>query len=150
MPDSHPAAPGPDGQDERELLERMREQLAAMPAADFIAETAVPLISFAFLRLGIPPEQNEQFRDLGAARLLIDALKGLLDAVQGRLGAGEAQLRDALADLQLTYAELAGRAPGAAAAGAQPGGQPGAPPAADPGPAQGLRRPSGLWVPGQD
>ena len=129
-------------------LEQLREQLASVSAGDVVAEAAMSLIALAYVRLGIPPEQHARFRDLDAARLLIDALGGLLSATGGRLGAAEPSLRDALANLRLAFAEVA------ATAG---GGAPRTPPETGPQPEpEGaedsgiMRPPSGLWVPGQD
>jgi Domain of unknown function (DUF1844) len=147
-------------QAQRDAIEQMREQLAAVSAGDVVAEAAVPLVTLAYMRLGVPPGQNDRYRDLEAASLLIDALGGMLDAVQGRLGAVEGELRRALADLQLGYADVlrhtGGHAgpgdPGTGAAGpggaSRPGPREGAapPPAREP---EQPRRPSGLWVPGQ-
>jgi hypothetical protein len=127
---------------EREALEQMREQLASVPAGDLIAEAGMSLVALAYVRLGLPPEEHERYRDLGAARLLIDALGGMLGAVQGRVGAAEPGLRDALAGLRMAYVEVAD---------AQTGGPASDAPAPAPPPAgPGIRRPSGLWVPGQD
>src|SRR5512132_2414640 len=95
-------------------LEQLREQLASVSAGDVVAEAAMSLIALAYVRLGIPPEQHARYRDLDAARLLIDALGGLLSAIEGRLGAPEPSLRDALANLRLAFAEVAATAEGAA------------------------------------
>jgi hypothetical protein len=121
-------------------LEQLREQLASVPAGDVVAEAALSLIALAYVRLGIPPEQHARFRDLDAARLLIDALGGLLVATEGRLGPPEASLRDTLASLRLAFAEVS------AHLAAHPDGTP------EPEPEDSgiLRPPSGLWVPGQD
>jgi hypothetical protein len=126
-------------------LEQLREQLASVPAGDVVAEAALSLIALAYVRLGIPPEQHERFRDLDAARLLVDALGGMLAATEGRLGAPEPSLREALANLRMAYADVAAHLeahPEAAAA----------PAAAEPEREDSgiLRPPSGLWVPGQD
>ena len=129
---------------EREALEQMREQLASVPAGDLIAEAGLSLVALAYVRLGLPPEEHERYRDLEAARLLIDALGGMLGAVQGRLGAAEPGLRDALAGLRMTYVEVARRAQ----AGDAPGGE--EPEQAPQPEGPGIYRPSGLWVPGQD
>jgi hypothetical protein len=153
MPDPMDYSDQPDpaaaAQAQRDALEQMREQLAAVSAGDMVAEAAVPLVTLAYMRLGVPPGQNDRYRDLEAAGLLIDALAGMLDAVQGRLGAVEPELRRALADLQLGYADVmrhtGGHAgPGPGDAGPPPPREPATPPPAQPG-----RRPSGLWVPGQ-
>ena len=85
-------------------LEQLREQLASVSAADVVAEAAMSLIALTYVRLGIPPEQHERFRDLDQARLLVDALGGMLTAADGRLGAPEPSLRDALASLRRALA----------------------------------------------
>ena len=130
-----------------EQVEQLREQLASVSAGDVVAEAALSLIALAYVRLGIPPEQHARFRDLEAARLLVDALGGMLSATEGRLGAAEPSLRDALANLRLAFADVA------AHAAAHPGGDAPAPSAQpEPRPEDSgiLRPPSGLWVPGQD
>ena len=111
-----------------------------------VAEAALSLIALAYVRLGIPPDQHQRFRDLDAARLLVDALGGMLSATEGRLGAPEASLRDALANLRMTFAEVAAHLE------AQPDDGPAPAAAAGPDPDDSgiLRPPSGLWVPGQD
>jgi Domain of unknown function (DUF1844) len=137
-------------QQERDPLEEMREQLASFSAGDVIAEASLSLVALAYVRLGVPPEQHEQYRDLEAARLLIDALGGMLAGVEGRVGAAEPGLRDALARLRMTYVEVAQAQAGQAGQAGPKAEEPAAP-----GPQQqpegpGIYRPSGLWVPGQD
>ncbi|HZD73648.1 MAG TPA: DUF1844 domain-containing protein [Actinomycetota bacterium] len=129
---------------EAEAMRRLHEELASSPVGDVVAQAAAHLATFAYVRLGIPPEENQRFRDLDAARVLIDALGGLLGAVRGRLGQGEGALQEALAALRMTYASAASQQ-GRAAAGAEP-----EPPRPAPREEPGLHRPSGLWVPGQD
>ena len=124
-------------------LEQLREQLASVSAGDVVAEAAMSLIALAYVRLGIPPEQHARFRDLDAARVLVDALGGMLSATEGRLGPPEPSLREALANLRLAFAEVAANAGGSA---------PRTPPETEPEAEDSgiLRPPSGLWVPGQD
>jgi hypothetical protein len=129
-----------------EQVEQLREQLASVSAGDVIAEASLSLIALAYVRLGIPPEQHERFRDLDAARLLIDALGGMLAATEGRLGAAEPGLRDALAQLRLAYAEVAAHLESDHPAGTATA----PPPEPEPEDSGILRPPSGLWVPGQD
>jgi hypothetical protein len=121
-------------------LEQLREQLASVPAGEVVAEAAVPLITMAQMRLGLPPEQHARFRDLDAARLLLDALGGLLAATEGRLGAPEPSLRSALANLRLAFADVSAHAED----------RPGDTPPPEPEDSGIVRPPSGLWVPGQD
>jgi Domain of unknown function (DUF1844) len=149
----------PEQQQETDQLEEMREQLASLPAGDLVAEASLSLVALAYVRLGLPPEQHERYRDLDAARLLIDALGGMLQAVQGRVGAAEPGLREALASLRMAYAEVAAHleaghqeAPAGAPAGAAatpPSGPAQPPPSEGPG-GPGIYRPSGLWVPGRE
>jgi hypothetical protein len=127
-----------------EQLEQLREQLASVAAGDVVAEAAMSLIALAYVRLGIPPEQHARFRDLDAARLLVDALGGMLSATEGRLGPPEAGLREALANLRMAYADVA------AHVASHPAGAPEPEPAPQPEDSGILRPPSGLWVPGQD
>ncbi len=153
MSDRRPdEGPGPDQAPEpeetaRDVLDQMREQLASVSAGDIVAEAAVPLVTLAYVRLGLPPNENERYRDLEAARLLIDALAGLLDGVRGRVGAVEVELRKALADLQLGYADVQRHLGGHGEPTPPPGDEP--PPRGPEEPPAPGRRPSGLWVPGQ-
>jgi hypothetical protein len=125
-------------------LEQLREQLASVSAADVVAEAALSLIALAYVRLGVPPEQHERFRDLDQARLLVDALGGMLAASDGRLGAPEPSLRDALASLRMAFAEVAAHLE------AHPEEDDSGPAGPEPEDSGILRPPSGLWVPGQD
>jgi len=131
-------------------LEQLREQLASVSAGDVIAEAALSLIALAYVRLGIPPEQHARFRDLDEARLLVDALGGMLSATEGRLGPAEPGLRDALAGLRMTFADMVAHveAHPEDAEGAAPRVPPETGPEAEDSGI--LRPPSGLWVPGQD
>jgi uncharacterized protein DUF1844 len=127
-----------------DTLDELREQLAAVSAGDVIAQAALSLLTLAFIRLGLPPEQHEEFRDLEAARLLIDALGGMLDGAAGRLGMPERELREGLAQARMAYVSVASHAGG----GHRPA--PAQSPDAEPPADEPSARPSGLWVPGQD
>ena len=139
-----------------EAMRQLHHELASAPAIEVIAQALAHLATFAYVRLGVPEEENAQYRDLNSARVLIDAIGGMLLAVEGRLGPGENDLREALATLQMTYAALLERqgATGQPAAEGQPGGpgqQAQSPPPPPRGEEERLHRPrSGLWVPGQD
>ena len=67
---------------------------------------------------------------------------GCWSATEGRLGAPEPSLRDALANLRMTFADVSAHLE------AHPDGDPAD--ADDPEDSGILRPPSGLWVPGQD
>lgn len=127
--------------DQAEAMRQLQHELATAPPIEVVAQAVAHLATLAYVRLGVPQE-NQRYQDLEAARVLIDALGGLLGAVQGRLGPGAEELYQALASLRMTYAGVTGEG------GAPPPGQ--APEPSQPAPEERLHRPSGLWVPGQD
>jgi Domain of unknown function (DUF1844) len=129
--------------DQAEAMRQLQHELATAPPIEVIAQAVAHLATLAYVRLGVPPQENQPYQDLEAARVLIDALGGLLGAVEGRLGPGAEELYQALAALRMTYASVSGQPAGEGAGGQGP--EP-ARPAAEERP----RRPSGLWVPGQD
>lgn len=84
-------------------LQAAREQLAQAPAAVVVANHAIGLFQLAAIHLDREPA------NLDDARLAIDALKALVEGLPGRLGEEEQALKDALAQLQLAYVEVAKR-----------------------------------------
>jgi hypothetical protein len=127
--------------DQAEAMRQLQHELATAPPIEVVAQAVAHLATLAYVRLGVPPQENQRYQDLEAARVLIDALGGLLGAVEGLLGPGAEELYQALAALRMTYAGVSGQQ-----AGPPPGQGPEPPrPAEEP-----PRRPSGLWVPGQD
>jgi hypothetical protein len=127
---------------EAEAIRQLHHELASAPPIEVVAQAVAHLATLAYVRLGVPPEENQRYQDLEAARVLIDALGGMLLAVEGRLGPGAEELYQALASLQMTYAAIAGQQ-----GGAEPGGEEPEPDRPD---EPRFQRPSGLWVPGQD
>ena len=82
---------------------RMVEQIARVPATDWVADAGVRVANVAGIKI-----------DEGAmdeAQLAIDALEALLNAVGNRLGEAERPLRQILAQLQLAYAQRASGPP---------------------------------------
>lgn len=129
--------------DQAEAMRQLQHELASAPPVEVVAQAVAHLATLAYVRLGVPPQENQRYQDLEAARLLIDALGGLLGAVEGRLGPGVEELYQALAALRMTYASISGQEGAGAPAGRGPE------PAPEPR-QEAPRRPSGLWVPGQD
>lgn len=140
-----PDRPGRGDQDrdaaEAEAIRQLHHELATAPPIEVVAQAVAHLATLAYVRLGVPPEENQRYQDLEAARVLIDALTGMLQAVEERLGPGADELYQALASLQMTYVAIAGQG-GAEAAEAPPERERPSEPR--------IQRPSGLWVPGQD
>jgi hypothetical protein len=152
---------------EDELRAAYEAELSRITSADLVLQTAASLLNLGASRLGLTsgPAGAETERDLEQVRDAIDAVRGLMPVLERRLDGGELrQLRDALSQLQVTYARAvgpgdgaqAGKAttaqapqgqvpPGQAPAGQAPPGQ--APPGkSGPGPAETSGR---LWVPGR-
>jgi hypothetical protein len=126
---------------EAEAIRQLHHELASAPPIEVVAQAVAHLATLAYVRLGVPPEENQRYQDLEAARVLIDACGGMLQAVEGQLGPGAEELYQALASLRMTYAAIA------AQQGAEPDDQ--APEPERPAEPR-IQRPSGLWVPGQD
>jgi len=94
--------PAPDPELAEEL-DQLREQLAATPVADILANHAVGLWQLAIVHL--VPEAQATPR-LDEARLAIDAMAALVEGLGVRLGEHEAPLRDALAQLRVAYVQV--------------------------------------------
>lgn len=103
--------PGPDTKPEEDLwtpeqeaeARRVVEEIARVPAADWIADSAVRLANVA----GVKIDRGE----IADAQLAIDALAALVAQVGARLGEAEAPLRQTLAQLQLAFAQSAAGPP---------------------------------------
>jgi hypothetical protein len=126
--------------------EQLEEQLKTLRVEDVVVQTIVTLVNLGGRRAGLAPG-TESERDPEQLRLAIEGARALLGLIEAELGPDGAAIRDALSQLQMAYAQLAG------GPGAGPEGGPAAPPdpAAQtdpegPGPAQSSGR---LWIPGQ-
>lgn len=137
----------PPGQSEEPSEEEVRaaleEQLRQLTVDDMLIESAVSLINLGGRKAGIAPG-TEGERDLDQVRRAVEAVRALLPLLEeGKHAEQLGPLRDALARLQMVYAQ------GATGGGEEGGG--GTPPPEPPRrkpepPGQGS---SGLWVPGQ-
>jgi len=148
-----------------EEIRAYEAELKSVTIEDVLAQTAVSLVNLAGRRLGVA-EGTQDERDLEQVRDAIDAVRGLMPVLERRGAAEVAPLRDALARMQLAYAQeqaapageatpAAGETPPAPPAANQQSGPP-AGPAAKPddgpgdkpgaGPAESSGR---LWVPGR-
>jgi hypothetical protein len=133
---------------EEELRAAYEAELKRLRVEDVVVQTLVSLINLGGRKAGLVPGSEDE-RDLDQVRQAVDAVRALLPLVEPVLGPDARQLRDALSQLQLVYAQEAGPgAPPPPASPPPPG--PGAPPRA-PGPeGPGSAQRSGrLWIPGQ-
>jgi len=132
---------------------QLEEQLKSLRVEDVVVQTIVTLVNLGGRRAGLAPG-TESERDPEQLRLAIEGARALLGLIEAELGPDGAAIRDALSQLQLAYAQLAGG--GAGGAGSAGAGSPAAPqgPAAGatdpaqpgPGPAPSSGR---IWIPGQ-
>jgi hypothetical protein len=141
---------------EEELRARLEEELRKVTVRDVLLQTVVSLVNLSGQRLGLTPDMRD-LRDLDQARLGIEAVRALLPLVEQENPEQVRPVRDALAQLQMAYAQEAG------AAGQPPSGEPTGEPEAERGrgPAEGAAEPPGqapapgqarrssgrLWVP---
>jgi hypothetical protein len=123
---------------EEELRAQLEEELRRITVRDVLLQTVVSLVNLGGQRLGLAPGA-EDLRDLGQARLAIEGVRALLPLVEQEDADQVRPVRDALSQLQLAYAQIAGEA-GDAPAEAPPEGQ--EPPAQPRQP-----RGGGLWTP---
>ncbi len=84
---------------EEEFRAAMEEQLRNATVNDMLVQSVVGLVNLTARRIGI-----EEERDLAQARLGIDAVGALVDLLPAELAT---QVREALSQLQLQFAQLA-------------------------------------------
>ncbi len=126
---------------EEELRAAYEAELKRLRVEDVVLQTVVSLVNLGGRKAGLAPGTEDE-RDMGQLRVAIDGARALLPLVEAELGPDAAQIRNALSQLQLVYAQESGTAGGAPAGPAQP--EPSAP-QAPPSAASSGR----LWVPGQ-
>lgn len=138
---------------EEEMRAALEEELRKVRVEDLLLQSVASIVNLTARRIG-----KEDERDLGQAKVGIDAvtaLVGLLPAEAAK------QVRDALSQLRILYAQAAGEGPGAAAP--EPGSgeptakppqgaeEPAPPPAPEPPPGPpppgGPKPPPRLWTP---
>jgi hypothetical protein len=108
--ESGPAEPEPTAE-EIAALRELHARLVATPVVDVIVNHALGIWQLALVHLGVITPPDEQGRppqpDLASAGLAVDALAALVDGLGTRLGEHEVVLRDALAQAQMLFVEVA-------------------------------------------
>jgi hypothetical protein len=111
LPDAEPAPSA----EEVAALRELHARLVATPVIDVIVNHALGIWQLALVHLGVVTPPDDQGRspqpDLASAGLAIDALTALVDGLGTRLGEHEPVLRDALAQAQMLYVEVADSQP---------------------------------------
>jgi hypothetical protein len=136
-----PGPPGPGGEQELspeqlEMLRQMEEEMRRVRVQDVVTQSAVSILNLAARRIA-----KEDERDLEQGRIGIEAVRALVDLLEPE---PQAEVRNALSQLQMMYAQESGGG-GDRAAEPTPGDGGAAGPASPPPP-----RSSGLWTPGSD
>jgi hypothetical protein len=153
MTHDHPHEPGEPHEhaqpSEEELRAQLEEELRRITVRDVLLQTVVSLVNLGGQRLGLAPGA-EDMRDLDQARLAIEGVRALLPLVEEQDAEQVRPIRDALSQLQLAYAQLAGGEAEQGGPEGPGGGEPGTGGPAQLGPPAGRQRPpgaGGLWVP---
>jgi hypothetical protein len=132
------STPPPQGQpSEEELRAAYEAEIKKLRVEDVVIQTVVTLVNLGGRKAGLAPGTEDE-RDLDQLRLAIDGARALLPFVEGELGPDAAQVKNALSQLQMAFAQ-GSQEPGAAPEPEQPKDQ-------GTGPAQSSGK---LWVPGQ-
>jgi hypothetical protein len=145
-----PAREGGPQPSEEEVRAALEAELKRIRVDDVLLQTVVSLINVAGRKAGLAPG-SEQERDLPQVQLAIEGVRALMPLVERTLGPESQDLgaiRDALARLQMAYAQLSGQSgEGGEPAPDRPPENPPAEGEEQPGhgPAQ---RSGRLWVPG--
>jgi hypothetical protein len=94
-------------EEERELAERLAEELRRLRVEDVLVNTLMTVSSIGYRRLGLTEDTKED-RDLEQARLAIETMQALMPVLEQILPAE--LVRDfgqSVANLQLAYAKAA-------------------------------------------
>ena len=137
---------------EEEMRAAYEAELKRVRVEDVLIQTVVSLVNLGGRKAGVAPGTEDE-RDMEQVRQAIEGARSLLPLVEAQLGPDAEQVRNALSQLQMIYAQSVGggggEGEGGGGSGGGPGGgtqgpQPGAPGSG--GTAQSSGR---LWVPGQ-
>jgi hypothetical protein len=95
---------------DEELAAAYEEQLKQIRVEDVLIQTLVSLLNLGGRKAGLTPG-TEGERDPEQVRQAIEGIRALLPVCEPLLGPDAAQIRDALSQLQLAYAQISGTTP---------------------------------------
>ena len=125
---------------EEEMQAAYEAQLKQLRIEDVVIQTLVSLVNLGGRKAGLAPGTEDE-RDPEQLGMAIEASRQILPLIEAELGPDAVQVREALSQLQMAFAQAAPGAqtvsPGDPQQPSQPGG---------PAPAPATSR---LWVPGQ-
>ena len=131
----------PQQPSEEEMRAAYEAEIKKLRVEDVLIQTVVSLVNLGGRKAGLAPGTEDE-RDPAQLQKAIDASRALLPLVEAELGPDAAQVRDALSQLQMAFAQQA-------QAGGQAPEQPGQPAAEQPPQPQSAQSSGRLWVPGQ-
>ena len=131
----------PQQPSEEELRAAYEAEIKKVRVQDVVIQSLVSLVNLGGRKAGLAPGTEDE-RDLEQLRLAIEGANALLPLVEQELGQDAAQVKQALSQLQMAYAQAAGQQSG----GGQPSGQETQQAPEQPEPPKSSGR---LWVPGQ-
>jgi hypothetical protein len=129
---------------EEELRALYEQELKRVRVDDVLVQTVVSLINLGGRKAGLAPGTEDE-RDLEQVHKAIEGVRALMPMVEPALGDQAGQVREAVSQLQMAYAQLASGA-GEPVPASESEPPPDDKSAEGPGPAQQSGR---LWVPGQ-
>ena len=139
------AGSGPDPEqltpEQQQMLQQMEEEMRRVRVQDLVAQSVVSIINLAYRRIA-----KEDERDLEQARVGIEAVRGMVGALDEE---SQHEIRNALSQLQMLYAQQSG---GSGGGGGGQGPDEGTPPAGGGTAGGGTpgKAPPRLWTPGSD
>jgi hypothetical protein len=141
------AGSGPDPEqltpEQEQMLQQMEEEMRRVRVQDLVAQSVVSIINLAYRRIA-----KEDERDLEQARVGIEAVRGMVGALDEE---SQHEIRNALSQLQMLYAQQSGEGGEGGGGGAGPRPGEGTPPAGGgAGGGTSEKAPPRLWTPGSD
>lgn len=100
------AAPGGDPEAEQlspeqeEYLRQMEEEMRKVRVQDLVAQSVVSILNLSYRRIA-----KEDERDLEQARVGIEAIRGMVDVLDEE---SQREIRNALSQVQMLYAQASG------------------------------------------
>ena len=126
---------------EEEMRAAYEAEIKKLRVEDVLVQTLVSLVNLGGRKAGLA-EGTEDERDPQQLQMAVDGALAILPVVEPVLGQDAGQVRNAISQLQMAFAQMAG-------GGAQPGGAAQEPSAEQPQQPQQPPSSGRLWVPGQ-
>jgi len=114
--------------EQEQMLRQMEEEMRKVRVEDLVAQSVVSILNLSYRRIA-----KEDERDLEQARIGIEAVRGMVEVLDAE---SQREIRNALSQVQMLYAQASGES-----------NEPGAGGSSEPGPGGG-QAPPRIWTPG--